>query len=113
MDYVLGRKCNLYALSWLENVRACIGRKIPFYYAGQGSEKTKSHLGATLIPSFILFKHRQPVIDRLLMAWPAVNNKVLSHIRFWPAGSPRAASDAPISMPSPYRGGMEIHDQGS
>jgi predicted N-acyltransferase len=84
MDYELGRKYNMYVLSWLENVRACVERKIPFYYAGQGAEKTKAHLGATLIPGFILFKHRQPVIDRFLMAKPAVNNKILSHLRFWP-----------------------------
>ena len=67
MDYDLGRKYNLYVLSWLENVRTCVERKIPLYYAGQGTEKTKAHLGATFIPSFILFKHRQPVFDRLLV----------------------------------------------
>ena len=67
MDYELGRKYNLYVLSWLENVRTCVERKIPLYHAGQGAEKTKAHLGATLIPSFILFKHRQPVIDRFLV----------------------------------------------
>jgi len=84
MDYSLGRRHNIYALSWLENVRTCMERQIPLYYAGQGAEKTKVHLGAKLIPSFILFKHRLPAFDRLLMAWPAFNNKVLSRLRFWP-----------------------------
>lgn len=84
MDYRLGRQYNLYFLSWLENVRICLERKIPVYHAGQGTEKVKSHLGATLIPSFILFRHRQPVIDRFLVAWPAINGKLLSHLRFWP-----------------------------
>jgi hypothetical protein len=84
MDHELGRKYNLYVLSWLENVRYCVERKIPLYHAGQGAEKTKAHLGATLIPSFILFKHRQPVINRFLIAWPAVSEKVLSHLGFWP-----------------------------
>jgi len=93
MDYELGRKCNLYVLSWLENIRTCVERKIPFYYTGQGAEKTKAHLGATFIPSFLLFKHRQPMIDRFLMAWPPVTEKVLSHLGFWPAVSPRAAPD--------------------
>jgi hypothetical protein len=111
MDHELGRKYNMYVLSWLENVRTCVERKIPLYYAGQGAEKTKAYLGATLIPSFILFKHRQPVIDRLLIAWPAFNNKVLSHLRFWPAVSPRAASNVPVSIPLPHAGKMEIHDQ--
>jgi hypothetical protein len=111
MDHELGRKYNLYVLSWLENVRTCVERRIPFYCAGQGAEKTKAHLGATLIPSFILFKHRQPVIDRFLIAWPAFNNKILSHLRFWPAVSPRAASHVPVSIPLPHPGKMEIHDQ--
>ena len=104
MDYGLGRKYNIYVLSWLENVRTCVERKIPLYYAGQGAEKTKAHLGATLIPNFILFKHRLPVIDCLLIARPAVNNKFLSHLRFWPG--------ADRSTPPPIVE-MEIHDQGN
>ncbi len=91
MDYELGRKYNLYVLSWLDNVSTCVARKIPLYYAGQGTEKTKAHLGAAFIPSFILFKHRRPVFNRLLVGQPAVIGKVLSRLRFWPR--------------------MEIHDQ--
>ena len=82
MDSGLGRKYNLYVLSWLENIRTCVEQKIPLYYAGQGTEKTKSHLGATFIPSFILFKHRQPAFDRLLFWQSAVTNKILSLLRF-------------------------------
>jgi hypothetical protein len=93
MDYELGRKYNLYVLSWLENVRTCVERKIPLYHAGQGAEKTKAHLGATFIPSFVLFKHRRPVIDRFLIKQPAVIEKILRYLGFWPAVSPRAASD--------------------
>jgi len=93
MDYVLGRKYNLYVLSWLENVRTCLERKIPLYYAGQGTEKTKAHLGATFVPSFILFKHRRPLFDRLLI-WPhAMTGRILSHLGFWPAVSPAAPDD--------------------
>jgi len=85
MDYGLGRKYNLYVLSWLENVRTCVEQKIPVYYTGQGTEKTKAHLGATFVPSFILFKHRLPVFDRLLV-WPhAMTGKILSYLGFWPA----------------------------
>jgi hypothetical protein len=93
MDYELGRKYNLYVLSWLENVRTCVEQKIPLYHAGRGAEKTKAHLGATFIPSFIFFKHRQPVFDRFLSEQPAVIEKVLRYLGFWPAISPRAASD--------------------
>jgi hypothetical protein len=85
MKYGIGRTYNLYVLSWLENIRTCVERKIPFYYSGQGTETTKAHLGATFIPSFILFKHRHPVFDRLLVWQSAVINKVLSYLRFWPS----------------------------
>jgi len=36
---------------------------------------------------YLLFKHRQPVINRFLVASPAVSEKVLSHLGFWPAAS--------------------------
>jgi hypothetical protein len=84
MEYGLGRTYNLYVLSWVENVRTCVERNIPFYYTGQGTEKTKAHLGATFVPSFIFFKHRYQVVDRLLVWQSAVINKVLSYLRFWP-----------------------------
>ena len=88
MDYEVGRKYNLYFLSWLENVRYCVEQAIPLYHAGQGAETTKARLGATFIPSLILFKHRQPVIDRFLVEQPAVIEKVLRYLGFWPAVSP-------------------------
>ncbi len=93
MDYELGHKYNLYVLSWLENVRYCVEQEILLYNAGQGAENTKAHLGATFIPSLILFKHRQPVIDRFLIEQPAVIEKILRYLGFWPAVSPLAASD--------------------
>lgn len=117
MDYGRGRKYNLYVLSWLENVRTCLERKIPLYYAGQGTEETKAHLRATFIPSFILFKHRQPLFDRLLVRQSAVINKGLSRLGLWPAVSSRAASDARVggdvitgNTAAPL-GEMEIHDR--
>lgn len=80
MEYEPGRKFNLYALSWLENVRACLERQIPFYYAGQGAEETKARLGAGFIPSYLLFKHRWRVFDHLL-SWPhARTGKLLSRL---------------------------------
>lgn len=88
MDYELGRKYNLYFLSWLENVRYCVEQNIPLYHAGQGAENTKAHLGATFIPSLILFKHRQPVIDRFLIEHPALIEKILGYLGFWPVVSP-------------------------
>lgn len=88
MDYRLGRQYNLYVLSWLENLRTCVERGIHLYYAGQGGEKTKVHLGATVTPVYLLFKHRRAMLDRFLVAWPAVIEKVLGRLGFWPAVSP-------------------------
>ena len=84
MDYELGRKYNLYVLSWLENLRACVEQKIPLYQAGQGAEKTKAHMGATFSPSLILFKHRLTFYDRFLFKHTAVIGKVLSYLGFRP-----------------------------
>jgi len=85
MDYELGRKYNLYFLSWLENVRYCVEQKIPLYHAGQGAEKTKARLGATSIPSVILFKHRRPAVDRVLIERQALIERILRYLGFWPA----------------------------
>jgi len=97
MDYEVGRKYSLYFLSWLENVRYCVEHAIPLYHAGQGAESTKARLGAAFIPSVILFKHRQPVIDRFLIEQPAVIEKVLRYLGFWPVVSPfgRPGSSGP------------------
>ena len=115
MDYPLGSQYNLYVLSWLENIRTCVERKIPFYYMGQGTEKAKAHLGATFIPSFILFKHRQLLFDRLLVWQSAVINKVLSQLGFWPAVSACSAAETLVEDAEIRRncatpaGEMEIH----
>jgi hypothetical protein len=95
MNYELGRRYNLYVLSWIENVRTCLERKIPLYYAGQGAEKTKAHLGADFMPSYILFRHRRPVVDRILI-WPKkMTGKLLSRLGFWPTVSQPAAQTVP------------------
>lgn len=96
MDYELGRKYNLYFLSWLENIRYCVEQGIPLYHAGQGAEKTKARLGATSIPSLILFKHRRPAVDRFLMEHQALIEGILGYLGFWPAVSPEAAEDGRI-----------------
>lgn len=85
MDYELGRTYNLYFLSWLENVRYCVEQRIPLYQAGQGAQETKARLGATSIPSTILFKHRQPAIDRFLIEHQALIEGILRYLGFWPA----------------------------
>ncbi len=96
MDYELGRKYNLYFLSWLENVRYCVEQGIPLYHAGQGAEKTKARLGAMSVPSLILFKHRRLAIDRFLMEHRALIEGILGYLGFWPAVPPEVAEDGLI-----------------
>lgn len=79
MDLDIGRQHNLYFLSWMENIRYCMENKIPLYHAGPGSEDVKAHLKADSIPSEILFKHRNPMIQRLLASlrrWGAYSPKI-------------------------------------
>jgi uncharacterized protein len=93
MDFEFGRRYNLYVLSWIENIRTCLERKIPVYYAGQGTEKTKAHLGATFMTSYILFKHRRPLFDRLLI-WPQkMTGKLLSRLGYWSTVSQPAGTE--------------------
>ncbi len=66
MDLQQGRQNNLYFISWLENVKYCIENKIPMMHAGQSEEELKERLGAKLIPTTILFKHKNPFIHWLL-----------------------------------------------
>jgi uncharacterized protein len=66
MDEQIGRQYALYFVSWIENVRYCIEQKIPVYHAGPASEELKQRLGATLLPSAILFKQRHPLLNAVL-----------------------------------------------
>lgn len=66
MEQRIGRKCGLYFVSWMENVRYCIERGIPHYHAGPGAEATKARLGAKFIPSVTLFRHANPLAQAML-----------------------------------------------
>ena len=67
MHPVLGRERNLYFISWIENIRYCIEQQIPYCHAGQSAEAMKARLGAELIPSLILFRHRHRFIHRIFV----------------------------------------------
>lgn len=65
MDPVLGREHSLYFISWLDNVRFCIDNGIVLYHVGAEKEDLKHRLGAKLVPTVILFKHRSRVVHFL------------------------------------------------
>ncbi len=66
MDADRGSQYALYFISWLENIRYCISRRIPRYDTGQCAEGTKRRLRTDLVPSLVLFHHRNPALHALL-----------------------------------------------
>ncbi|GGF50607.1 hypothetical protein GCM10007301_07480 [Azorhizobium oxalatiphilum] len=63
MRYPLAREHDLYALSWVENVRFCqsIGRR--YLQTGQTAYASKLRFGSALRPSTHMVKHRNPLLQ--------------------------------------------------
>ncbi|MFK0690104.1 GNAT family N-acetyltransferase [Mesorhizobium sp. IMUNJ 23033] len=61
-----GRRYNLYYLSWFNNLSYCIEQGIKRYQSGQSSYDSKLRLGSKLTANTMFFKHRNPVVQRLL-----------------------------------------------
>ena len=68
MRYPLAREHNLYALSWIENVRLCLAQGVRTLQTGQTAYREKIRLGSRLVPSSVWFKHRSVVTQWLLRA---------------------------------------------
>ncbi len=66
MRYPLAREHNLYAVSWMANVRFCIERSIPLLQSGQTAYASKLRFGSRLVPSVIRFRHRSAPLQWLL-----------------------------------------------
>lgn len=66
LDDRLGRELDLYAISWLTNVRHCLARGIPALQTGQTAYALKRRLGSRLAPNWLLFRHRSGWINQLL-----------------------------------------------
>ena len=65
-DPAMGRALNLYALSWMTNVRYCFARGIGLLKAGQTGYAMKRRMGCELLPHWICFRHRNPLLNRVL-----------------------------------------------
>ncbi len=68
MDYAVARQYNLYFYTWIENVRWCIAHGIKLYQSGQGLHREKLRLGSRLAANWLWYRHRNPVLDRILAA---------------------------------------------
>lgn len=68
MDYAVARQYNLYFYTWIENVRWCIAHGIRRYQSGQGLHREKLRLGSRLVPNWLWYRHRNPLLDRIFAA---------------------------------------------
>jgi predicted N-acyltransferase len=78
-----GRQYNLYFLSWLHNVGFCIEQGIVCYQSGQAGYDSKLRLGSELIPNWLYFKHRHPLLNqvlRWLSPWLAVEQPTIKKL---------------------------------
>lgn len=66
MRYPLAREFNLYALSWVENVRLCLARGVRILQTGQTAYREKIRLGSHLVPASIWFRHRGVIKHQVL-----------------------------------------------
>ena len=77
---MLGRKYNLYFISWVEQIKYCIHNNIKTYQSGQAAYETKLSLGSKLLPNYIYFKHQTPWIYKILkLIKPLLEVKVPTH----------------------------------
>jgi hypothetical protein len=58
MRYPLARQHNLYAVSWMANVRFCLERGIDKLQSGQTAYAAKLRFGSRLVPSTLHVRHR-------------------------------------------------------
>jgi len=58
MRYPLAREHNLYAVSWMANVRFCLERGIQKLQSGQTAYASKLRFGSRLVPSTLYVRHR-------------------------------------------------------
>lgn len=66
MEPELGKQHKFFFVSWLENLRYCLKNGIPTTHVGASMEELKCKLGSHLIPAAVLFKHLNPVFNKVL-----------------------------------------------
>lgn len=66
MDYARSRRYGLYFVMMLNHIEICVRDGYTIYQTGPSSYDFKKRLGSTLIPVYIYFRHRHPVMNGLL-----------------------------------------------
>ena len=78
MRYPVGPQHNLYAVSWMTNVRFCIDRHISLLQTGQTAYAAKLRYGSRLVGSSLYFHHRNRLLNgvlRLAAPWLAFDRQ--------------------------------------
>jgi predicted N-acyltransferase len=70
MQTGVGRRLNLYFVSWFVNVRLCLERGLTRYRSGQAGYASKLRLGSQLVAAQMYFRHRHPLVNGALR-WAA------------------------------------------
>ena len=68
MRYPAARELNLYYYNWVMMVRYCIEHGIPLLQTGQTTYELKTRLGSKLKKSWIYFRHRATITNRIFHA---------------------------------------------
>ena len=66
MDYARARKYGLYFVMLLHHIGICVRDGYTVYQTGPSSYDFKERLGSAMIPTYIYFRHRHPLINRVL-----------------------------------------------
>lgn len=66
MRYPLAREHNLYAVSWMANIRFCIARGVGLFQSGQTAYASKLRFGSRLVPSALHVRHRATALQWVL-----------------------------------------------
>jgi hypothetical protein len=83
MDYERGRKHGLYFIMSLSHIEICLRDGYTIYQTGCTSYAFKQRLGSTLQPVFLHFRHRNPIVNRVvcrLMAKLSVKPEQLAQV---------------------------------
>jgi hypothetical protein len=78
MRYPIGQEYNLYAVSWMTNVRYCIDHHIALLQTGQTAYAAKLRYGSRLVASSLYFHHRNRLLNgllRLVAPWLAFDRQ--------------------------------------
>ena len=66
MDYARAHKYGLYFVMLLHHIEICVRDGYTAYQTGPSSYDFKRRLGSALIPTYIYFRHRNPLMNRVL-----------------------------------------------